>query len=137
MTQDMTPSKKLAMAALVAAIVGVIAFCLPMASVSAYGFSFERNGLDLCDAGDTGGTFMNLALVGSVVAVIFAALGLSKRVRLNIAAIGAAAGAGGALIAFIVQEVMDYADYGFWMFIIAEAACVALSLMGVNKAKTE
>ena len=135
--QNMSTSKLMAVLALCAAVIAVVAFCLPMASVETRYMSFERNGLDLVDTDGTGGTGMSFGLVGAVVAVTFAALGLGNRKRLVVAASGAAAGAAGVLIAFIAEDVMEYAAFGFWLFVVMEAACLILSCMGLNKSKAE
>ena len=133
MTQDMTPSKKLAMAALVAAIVGVIAFFMPMVSA----FSVDVTGFDILDGDGTLAPYMTLGFGGAVVAAVLAAIGLSNRKLLNPAVAAATFSAAVVLMGFIIEEAMDYAGMGFWLFIIAEAACAIMSGMAANKAKTE
>ena len=137
MTQDMTPSKKLAIGAFCAAIAAAVAFCMPLVSF----FGQETNGLDMLEGEGAGPTGMMIALIGSIAAVAFGLFGLANRKLLGGAAGGAAAALGGIFYAFTQGvkgiSLIDYAAYGFWMFVIAGVACIVLSVMSMNKAKSE
>ena len=137
MTQDMTPSKKMTMAALVLAIVAVIALFLPMFSVSAYGYSAEVNGYDIIDGEGDLAPYVCIGFAGAVVAGIFAFLGLKDCKKLIIAAISAAAGGVSVFLGVIMEDFFDYADIGFWLFVIAAIGAAVLSEMAAKKAKTE
>ena len=135
MTNEKTsPSKLMAILAFCAAVVGVIAFFLPM--VSAYGI-VEFNGMDLIDTESGEGFGMLISLIGAGAAVLLSLVALSNRKMLGATAGCAVAALAGSLYAFVSGEVIEYAAFGFWLFVVMEGACIILSFLGLNKAKAE
>ena len=131
--QKQTPSQQMALAAFGAAILGIIGFFLPMFSF----LSVEFNGLDLIDKMGDDNIGIIIGVIGAGVAVIFGLMGMSNRKMLSSAAVGAIVAVCAVFYTFIDQEMLDYAGIGFWLFVIGEGACFALSLVSMNKAKAE
>ena len=79
------PSQLVALAAFAAAILGIIGFFMPMFSF----FGFEFNGLDLIDEMGDENIGIIIGVIGAGVAVLFGLMGMSSRLTLGIAAVGA------------------------------------------------
>ena len=127
------PSQLVALAAFAAAILGIIGFFMPMFSF----FGFEFNGLDLIDEMGDENIGIIIGVIGAGVAVLFGLMGMSSRLTLGIAAVGAIVAACAVFYTFNDQEMLDYADTGFWLFVIGEGACFVLSLVGMSKPKAD
>ena len=135
--QKKSPSQQMALAAFGAAILGIIGFFLPMISYSDYGISVERNGLDLIDTLGDVDICLIIGVISAGYAVVFGLMGMFNRNILCSAAVSAIVAVCPVFYLFIEKRMLDCAGIGFWLFVIGEGACFALSLVSVNKAKAE